>query len=119
MYFYTLILTHIITNINCGGFRGLSREATIWEHAEELLIRLRRALIALVISTLIVPFIPISLSSYKPLLIIVPDLILNHAVPRQIEFFGYSVEVLFTAESPFAGLKIYLYSAILVGFIFA
>ncbi|MDM7274846.1 MAG: twin-arginine translocase subunit TatC [Thermoprotei archaeon] len=97
----------------------MSREATIWEHAEELLVRLRRALIALIISTLIVPFIPISLSSYKPLLIVVPDLILNYAVPRQIDVFGHTIEVLFTAESPFAGLKIYLYSAILVGFIFA
>jgi hypothetical protein len=60
----------------------LGKEATIWEHLEELLVRLRKALLAFAIATLIVPFIPLSLSSYKPLLVIVPNLFLEHVFPR-------------------------------------
>jgi sec-independent protein translocase protein TatC len=95
----------------------LGKEATIWEHLEELIIRLRRALIAFAIATLIVPFIPISLSSYTPLLYVVPKMVLDHVVPETIEVGGRIIEVKLTAESPFAGLRILMYSAILIGFL--
>jgi len=95
----------------------LGKEATIWEHLEELIIRLRRALIAFAIATLIVPFIPVSFSSYTPLLYVVPEVLLDYVVPEVIEVGGRVIEIKFAAESPFAGLKILMYSAILIGFI--
>lgn len=95
----------------------MGKEATIWEHLEELLVRLRRALIAFAIATLIVPFIPVSLSSYKPLVYVVPEVLLDHVVPKYIEVWGRNITVYFSAASPFAGLKIIMYSAILIGFI--
>lgn len=95
----------------------MSREATIWEHLEELLIRLRKALLAFAIATLIVPFIPVSLSSYEPLAYVVPKLLIDTIVPKEIEAFGTKVEVKLSMRSPFGGLKIFLYSALLIGFI--
>lgn len=95
----------------------MGKEATIWEHLEELIVRLRKALIVFAIATLIVPFIPVSLSSYKPLLYVVPEALLDYVVPAQIEIGGKVIDIKFTAESPFAGLKILMYSAVLIGFI--
>jgi len=95
----------------------LGKEATVWEHLEELVIRLRKALLAFAIATLIVPFVPLSLSSYKPLLVIVPNLFLEHVIPKTIEIGGNVIEIKLAASSPFAGLKIYMYSAILIGLI--
>ncbi len=95
----------------------MGKEATVWEHLEELIIRLRKALIAFALATLIVPFIPINLSSYTPLLVIVPNMFLDHVIPKTIEVGGHVIEVKLTAESPFAGLKIYMYSAVLIGLV--
>ena len=95
----------------------MGKEATIWEHLEELLVRLRRALIAFAIATLIVPFIPVSLSSYKPLVYVVPEVLLDYVVPERIEVWGMNITIMFSATSPFAGLKILMYSALLIGFI--
>ncbi|MCX8195835.1 MAG: twin-arginine translocase subunit TatC [Acidilobaceae archaeon] len=95
----------------------MGREATIWEHLEELLIRLRKALLAFAIATLIVPFLPISLSSYEPLVYWVPRALISHTVPEKLEVFGKEVEVKLSQTSPFGGLKILLYSALLIGFL--
>jgi sec-independent protein translocase protein TatC len=95
----------------------LGKEATIWEHLEELIIRLRKALIAFAIATLIVPFIPVSLTSYTPLLYVVPRVLLDYVVPETLEVGGHVIEVKLTAESPFAGLRILMYSAVLIGFL--
>ncbi|MEM0492057.1 MAG: twin-arginine translocase subunit TatC [Acidilobaceae archaeon] len=95
----------------------MGKEATIWEHLEELLIRLRKALLVFAIATLIVPFIPVSLSSYKPLIYVVPQFILDRVAPDTIEVFGHVIEIKLAQASPFGGLKILLYSAILIGFI--
>ncbi|MEM2628986.1 MAG: hypothetical protein QXG74_03820, partial [Acidilobaceae archaeon] len=91
----------------------MGKEATIWEHLEELLIRLRKALLVFAIATLIVPFIPVSLSSYKPLIYVVPQFILDRVAPDTIEVFGHVIEIKLAQASPFGGLKILLYSAIL------
>lgn len=95
----------------------MGKEATIWEHLEELIIRLRKALIAFAIATLIVPFIPVSLTSYTPLLYVVPRVLLDYVVPETLEVGGHVIEVKLTAESPFAGLRILMYSAVLIGFL--
>jgi len=95
----------------------LGKEATIWEHLEELIIRLRKALIVFAIATLIVPFIPVSLASYTPLLYVVPRVLLDYVVPETLEVGGHVIEVKLTAESPFAGLRILMYSAVLIGFL--
>jgi sec-independent protein translocase protein TatC len=95
----------------------LGKEATIWEHLEELIIRLRKALIVFAIATLIVPFIPVSLTSYTPLLYVVPRVLLDYVVPETLEVGGHVIEVKLTAESPFAGLRILMYSAVLIGFL--
>lgn len=95
----------------------MSKEATIWEHLEELLIRLRKALLAFAIATLIVPFIPVSLSSYEPMAYVLPRVLIDMVVPQEIEAFGKKVEVMLSMRSPFGGLKILLYSALLIGFI--
>ncbi|MEN2999796.1 MAG: twin-arginine translocase subunit TatC [Acidilobaceae archaeon] len=95
----------------------MGKEATIWEHLEELLIRLRKALIVFALATLIVPFLPVSLSSYEPLVYRVPRTLIDHTVPDKIEVFGKEVEVKLSQTSPFGGLKILLYSALLIGFL--
>lgn len=95
----------------------MGKEATIWEHLEELIIRLRKALIVFAIATLIVPFIPVSLTSYTPLLYVVPRVLLDYVVPETLEVGGHVIEVKLTAESPFAGLRILMYSAVLIGFL--
>lgn len=91
------------------------REATYWEHLEELLLRLRRVAVLFVLATAVLPWIPLSLSPYKPLAAELPGYVISQLVPERIVFLGNVYEIKLVQTSPFAGLRILFNSALVIG----
>ncbi|MEM1873864.1 MAG: twin-arginine translocase subunit TatC, partial [Acidilobaceae archaeon] len=99
-------------------------EATIWEHLEELVIRLRRALLALFIASVVVPFLPNPLTlleggGYSPLLFSVHYFIRGYVIPDSITVGGKTIEIHLVSRDPFAGIKLTLYTMLLIGVVVA
>ncbi|MEM4737858.1 MAG: twin-arginine translocase subunit TatC, partial [Acidilobaceae archaeon] len=99
-------------------------EATIWEHLEELVVRLRRALLALFIASIVVPLLPnplalLSREGYAPLMLTVHHFIRGYIVPDYITVGGKTIEVNLVSSDPFMGLKVTLYTMLLIGVIVA
>ncbi len=99
--------------------RGEHREEEepIWEHVYELIIRLRKALLAVVAAAVILSAIPIETHSWAPFIIVFPRLIIKYVVPRQVSIFGATYNVTIMPETPFESFEVILYSAILLGVI--
>jgi sec-independent protein translocase protein TatC len=92
-------------------------EATLWEHLEELVIRLRRIIIAIIIMGFILSIIPYRLDPYTPVVVVLPRLLLSEAIPEKIVVFGEVYDVRLAQFNPFSGFNIMLQSAILLGVI--
>jgi len=97
------------------------KEATIWEHLEELIIRLRRIVIAFIIATAILSALPAGFEGgklYTPLITVFPKIIFKHVVPRRIV--AFNGKVYYTTVMPgseFESIEILTYSATLLGII--
>jgi len=92
-------------------------EEPIWEHVYELIIRLRKALIAVVVAAVVLSAIPIETHSWAPLIVVFPRLIIKYVVPKQVSIFGSTYNVTIMPETPFESFEVILYSAILLGVI--
>ena len=97
------------------------KEATIWEHLEELIIRLRRIVIAFIIATAILSALPAGFGGgklYTPLITIFPRIIFRRVIPPQITAFnGKTYKVVVMPGSEFESIEILSYSAALLGMI--
>ncbi len=96
------------------------REASIWEHIEELAIRLRRIVIAFFVSAMVLSILPAGRGQflYVPLIAKVPELIFRHVVPLRFEAFNgktYTVTVMPTESSE--SIDILAQTLFLLGFI--
>ncbi|KSW12192.1 hypothetical protein CF15_05375 [Pyrodictium occultum] len=95
------------------------REATIWEHLEELAVRLRRIVIAFIVSAAVFSALPAGGhggSLYVPLISRLPVIIFSHAVPSQIKAFdGKVYNVTIIPSHTFESIDIIMYSAMLLG----
>jgi sec-independent protein translocase protein TatC len=103
------------------------KEATIWEHLEELAYRLRRALIAFAIVAVILSLLPASLVGgagagarffYKPLVLEFPTIIFKHIVPptiRALDGNVYNVTVM--PERGFESVEVIGLSVLLLGLV--
>lgn len=99
-------------------------EATIWEHLEELVVRLRRALFALFLASILVPLLPnpltlIESNEYSPLLVSVHEFVRDYVIPDTITLGDKTIEVKLITRDPFAGIKLTLYTMLLIGVIVA
>ena len=97
------------------------KEATIWEHLEELIIRLRRIVIAFIIATAILSALPAGFGGgklYTPLITVFPRIIFRHVIPPHITAFnGKTYNVTVMPGSEFESIEILTYSATLLGII--
>jgi len=96
------------------------KEASIWEHLEELAVRLRRIIIALAISAAVLSLIPSGRGEffYAPLVTRLPTLIFQHVVPPFVEAFdGRVYRVLPLPSSSFESISILALAIFLLGFI--
>ncbi|BEP17170.1 Sec-independent protein translocase TatC [Pyrofollis japonicus] len=112
-----------------GSTRGLEmaekpphdKEATIWEHLEELMIRLRRIIIVFILATAIMSALPAGLGGekiYTPLITVFPKIIFRHVIPPNITAFnGKTYPVIVMPGSEFESIEILTYSAVLLGII--
>ncbi|ALL01341.1 Sec-independent protein secretion pathway component TatC [Pyrodictium delaneyi] len=96
------------------------REASLWEHIEELIIRLRRIVIAFMVSAAILSLVPAGSGGllYTPLVTKIPALIFAHTVPKQIKTLDgkvYNVTVLPSTE--FESIQIMMQAVMLLGLI--
>ena len=90
-------------------------EVDVWFHVEELIVRLRKVAVFFIASSIIVPLIPVSLSPYRPLITVFPQMVIDSIVPTTISVWGYEVEVRLVQTSPFAGLALLVKTALLIG----
>ncbi|MEB3773362.1 MAG: twin-arginine translocase subunit TatC [Desulfurococcales archaeon] len=81
----------------------------------ELAVRVRRIAFAVIVSTLVLSFIPIKLDPYVPAVNLLPTLLIKHAVPETITFMGRTYEVKLAQFNPFAGFNVLFKSALLLG----
>lgn len=98
--------------------QGAGREATLWEHIEELAIRLRRIVIAFFVSAAVLSLVPAGggESLYVPLVARLPMLIFQHVVPPYVEAFdGKTYKVLPIPMSSFESINILAQAIILLG----
>ena len=97
------------------------KEATIWEHLEELIIRLRRIVIAFIIATAILSALPAGFEGgklYTPLITVFPRIIFRRVIPPHITAFnGKTYTVVVMPGSEFESIEILSYSAALLGMI--
>jgi len=105
------------------------KEATIWEHLEELALRLRRSVIIFLVATAIVSLIPASIvvggssssdwfGFYKPLIFELPIIVFRHIVPPTIEAFnGRTYAIYVIPARGFESVEVLAVSAVLLGFI--
>ncbi|ABM81330.1 twin-arginine translocase subunit TatC [Hyperthermus butylicus] len=94
------------------------REASIWEHLTELAIRLRRIIIAFIISALVLSVIPAGKGGllYVPLAAKLPSLIVAHTVPKQITTFdGHTYNVTILPSTEFESIQIMVEGILLLG----
>lgn len=96
------------------------KEASLWEHIEELIIRLRRIVIAFMVSAAVLSLIPAGGGGllYTPLVTRIPALIFAHTVPKQIKTLDgkvYNVTVLPSTE--FESIQIMMQAVMLLGLI--
>jgi sec-independent protein translocase protein TatC len=96
------------------------REATIWEHIEELAIRLRRIVIAFFVAATVLSILPAGRGKflYVPLIARFPELIFQHVVPKTVEAFDgnvYNVTVIPTQTTE--SIEILAQTLFLLGFI--
>ena len=95
------------------------REASIREHLEELLIRLRRIIIAVMIASLILSILPApggSLLGYEPMAAALPRLIFSHVVPPVIEGFdGKLYRVLPISNDAFESISLLAQAIFILG----
>jgi len=94
------------------------KEASLWEHIEELIIRLRKIIIAFIVSAAVFSLIPAGDSGalYVPLITRLPVLIFSHTVPSQIEALDgkvYNVTVM--PSSMFESVQIMMQAVLLLG----
>jgi sec-independent protein translocase protein TatC len=96
------------------------REASIWEHIEELAVRLRRIVIAFFIAAAVLSMLPAGRGEflYVPLIAKFPELIFQHVVPKTVEAFDgrvYNVTVIPTQATE--SIEILAQALFLLGFI--
>jgi len=99
--------------------QGVESEQDFWSHVEELIVRLRRIIIAIIIASIAAALAPYSLDPYTPLAVVLPRILLDHAVPDRIEIFNTVVEIQLVQTNPFGGFNIIVASSILMGIILA
>jgi len=98
---------------------GVESEQDFWGHVEELLIRLRRIIIAIIIASFSAAIAPYSLEPYTPLAVILPRILLNSTVPDRIEIFNMIIDIELIQTNPFGGFNIIVASSLLMGIILA
>ncbi|MCE4602453.1 MAG: twin-arginine translocase subunit TatC [Desulfurococcales archaeon] len=81
----------------------------------ELAVRLKRIVVALIISTLVLSFIPVSVDPYIPAVNVLPKKLIEHAVPPTISFLGQTYEVRLAQFNPFGGFNVLFKSALMLG----
>lgn len=92
-------------------------DATVWEHLEELVLRLRRIIISIIIMSVVMSLIPYTLDPYTPMAVVFPRLLLEDTIPKQIHVMGQTYEVKLAQFNPMAGFNILIASAVLLGFL--
>lgn len=98
--------------------RPEEREEEIWDHVEELIVRLKRVVKVFIVATLILSFVPAPGGpAYSPLVAELPRVLISHAVPQNITWMGRTYEVALAQFSPMAGFNILFKSALLLGII--
>ncbi len=98
----------------------VDREASLWEHIEELAIRLRRIVIAFFVSAGILSLIPAGKGEllYAPLVTKLPMLIFQHVVPPFVEAFdGKIYRIMPIPMSSFESINILAQAVLLLGLI--
>jgi len=96
------------------------REASLWEHISELIMRLRRIAIAFIISALILSLIPAGSGGflYIPLAAKLPGLILQFTVPKQVKTFdGKVYNVTIMPGTEFESIQIIAEGVMLLGLV--
>ncbi len=97
------------------------REASIREHLEELVVRLRRIIVAVLVASAILSVIPApggSLLGYEPLAAALPKLIFSHVVPPVIEAFdGKVYRVLPISSDAFESITLLAQAIFILGFL--
>jgi len=96
------------------------REASIWEHIEELGIRLRRIVIAFFIAAAILSILPAGRGSflYAPLITKVPEMIFQHVVPKNVTAFdGNTYKIYVIPSQATESIEILAQTLFLLGFI--
>lgn len=93
----------------------MGEEADIWSHVVELAVRIKRIAIAVIVSTLVLSFIPVSLDPYIPAVNVFPKKLIEHAVPQTITFLGQTYEVRLAQFNPFGGFNVLFKSALMIG----
>ncbi len=110
----------------------VARESPLWEHVRELVVRLRRIVVAVLVSAAILSIIPVGLvdalrtfsleplmteEGYVPLVIVVPKAIVSVVVPRSIMVFGRTYNVTIMPVSPSESFDVLFYTVLLLGFL--
>ncbi len=90
-------------------------EKPLLKHAEELVYRLRRILMAVGLAAVILSAIPMETQSYMPLISAFPSMLLNHVVPKKVSFLGIHYNVTLCQYKPFSGFDILIKTAVLLG----
>ena len=85
------------------------------EHVTELLYRLKRIFISIIIIGAILSLIPIDFKYYIPLVSYFPNLIINYVIPKRIVWHGTVINVHIAQYNPFAGFNLLIKSALLLG----
>ncbi len=100
------------------------REASIWEHVEELVVRLRRIVIAFFVASAILSILPAPgakggiLTSYVPLATKLPELIFAHVIPKSFTAFnGKTYNVTIIPSEGFESINVLAEAIFLLGFI--
>lgn len=94
------------------------KEASLWEHIEELIIRLRRIVIAFIMAAVILSLIPAGSGGmlYVPLIAKLPALIFAHTVPKQIKALdGHVYNITILPSTEFESIQIMMQAVLLLG----
>ncbi len=97
------------------GIPPHDRERPITDHIVELSIRLKRILIAVMISAGVLSFIPIDFKYYIPLISYFPNAVISYVLPKTVTWHGKTFVVHIAQYNPFAGFNLLIKSALLLG----
>lgn len=90
-------------------------ERPLLEHVEELIVRLRRSILAVIVAAVILSAVPVETTYYTPLITKFPQMLIEHTVPTHIEFMGKRYNMTIGQWKPFSGFNVLIKTAIILG----